>query len=331
MCSKTQMGAEMTSKIIGTGSYLPSHVVTNDDLAKVVDTDDEWISSRTGIKERRIVDNENEETAYLASMAAKAAIEDAGISPEEIDLILLATMSPDQVLPNVACEVQEAVGAIHAVGMDLNAACSGFVFALNTAHAYITSGIYKNILVIGAETVSKTIDWADRSTCVLFGDGAGAVVVTASESGSYEMVMGADGRKKDALTCKSRPMNNLFLKNSDLEYIKMEGQEVFKFAVKTVPECIIQVMEKAKVTTEDIKFFVLHQANQRILSSVAKRLKVSMDKIPMNVDRYGNTSSASIPILLDELNKKGLLQEGDKLVLSGFGGGLTWGATLIEW
>lgn len=331
MCVETQMGAEMTSKIIGTGSYLPSRVVTNDDLAKVVDTDDEWISSRTGIKERRIVDNENEETAYLASMAAKAAIEDAGISPEEIDLILLATMSPDQVLPNVACEVQEAIGAVHAVGMDLNAACSGFVFALNTAHAYISSGLYKNILVIGAETVSKAIDWEDRSTCVLFGDGAGAVVVTASETGSYEMVMGADGTKKDALTCKCRPMNNLFLKGSELEYIKMAGQEVFKFAVKTVPECVTQVMEKANVTAEDIKFFVLHQANQRILSSVAKRLNVSMDKVPMNVEKYGNTSSASIPILLDELNKKGLLQKGDKLVLSGFGGGLTWGASLIEW
>lgn len=321
----------MTSKIIGTGSYLPSHVVTNDDLAKIVDTDDEWISSRTGIKERRIVDNEKEETAYLASMAAKAAVEDAGISPEEIDLILVATMSPEQVLPNVACEVQAAIGAVHAVGMDLNAACSGFVFALNTAHTYISSGIYKNILVIGAETVSKTIDWSDRSTCVLFGDGAGAVVVTASETGSYEMVMGSDGKKKEALTCKSRPMNNLFVKNSELEYIKMEGQEVFKFAVKTVPECVLQVLNKAEVSVEDIKFFVLHQANQRILSSVAKRLNVSLDKIPMNVERYGNTSSASIPILLDELNKKGLLQEGDKLVLSGFGGGLTWGASLIEW
>ena len=321
----------MTSKIIGTGSYLPTRVVTNDDLAKVVDTDDEWISSRTGIKERRIVDNDKEETAYLASMAAKAALEDAGMTPEEIDLILLATMSPSQVLPNVACEVQEAIGAVNAVGMDLNAACSGFVFALNTAQAYIMAGIYKNILVVGAETVSKTVDWTDRGTCVLFGDGAGAVVVTASENGIYEMVMGADGTKKDALTCQSRPMNNLFLTDSKLEYIKMEGQEVFKFAVKKVPECVTEVMEKAKVTAEDIKFFVLHQANERILSSVSKRLNVSMDKIPMNLDRYGNTSSASVPILLDELNKKGLLQRGDKIVLSGFGGGLTWGASLIEW
>lgn len=325
------MDIKMAARIIGTGSYVPENILTNDGMSKLVETSDEWISSRTGIRERRITMGES--TSDLAIHAAKAAIEDAGISPEEIDLIIVATMTPDACLPNVACIVEEAVGANHALCFDMNAACTGFVYGLNTVAAYIDSGLAKMALLIGAETVSGVLDWNDRSTCVLFGDGAGAVIVKKSlRRGFIGSYMDSDASKKEALLCHGRQVKNPYIEeDKEISYIKMNGQEVFKFAITKVPECICRLLNKTHTRMEEIKYFVLHQANRRIITSVARRLKLEEEKFPVNVDRYGNTSAASIPILLDELNQNGQLKKGDKLILSGFGGGLTWAAVLIEW
>ena len=319
-----------TIRIVGTGSCLPKQVVTNDDLSKIMDTSDEWISSRTGIKERHLVVNET--TAKMSAEAAKQALLEAGMKAEELDLIILGTVSGDHVTPSTACEVQSKIGAVNAVAFDINAACSGFMFAMNTAYAYIQSGIYQNALIIGAETLSKIMDWTDRSTCVLFGDGAGAAVVKADEKGLIRFVQNSDGAKGMVLACQNRLNNNPLVENSkDLHYVDMDGQEVYKFAVSTVPASINQVLEEAGLTVSDIKYFLLHQANMRIIQSVAKRLKADLDKFPTTLEHYANTSAASVPILLDEVNKKGLLQKGDKLVLAGFGGGLTWSAAVLEW
>lgn len=336
-------------KILGSGHYAPHTTVTNDDLSKIVDTNDEWISSRTGIKSRHISDGE--EASDLAAKAATLALKDASLSPEDIDMILLATMTPDAMLPNCACTVAHKIGAINATGFDINAACSGFLFALNTANAYLVSGMYKKILVIGTETLSKVVDWTDRSTCVLFGDGAGAMIVSADESKAFYSVSGSDGSKGSVLTAGATPLRNMLTssvdKNSDDKdthieasddntpsnknnFMQMDGQEVFKFAVTKVPECIKQVLDKAGKSTDDVDLFILHQANVRIISSVAKRLKVTEDNFPINLDRYGNTSAATIPILFDELKKSGRLDGVKNVVMSGFGGGLTWGATYIE-
>lgn len=320
----------MTTRIIGTGSYVPEQIVTNDDLAKIVETNDEWIRSRTGIGERRIATEDS--TSDMAARAARRAMESAGIGPEEIDLILLATSSPDYCFPNGACEVQGKIGAVNAACYDISAACTGFVFALNTAHAFISSGIYKTVLVIGADVLSKLIDWKDRGTCVLFGDGAGAVVVQASETGILGVNMHSDGTKGGVLTCGSRTNGNFLLgKKPELGYMAMDGQEVFKFAVKKVPECINELLSDTGVSADEIRYFVIHQANYRIIESIAKRLKVSLDRFPVNMEHYGNTSGASVPLLLDEINQKGMLRPGDKIVFSGFGAGLTWGAALLEW
>lgn len=320
----------MTARIIGTGSAVPEQIVTNEDLSKIVETSDEWISSRSGIKERRVAKEET--TTSLAILAGKRALENAGVTAEEIEVIIVATCTPDYFFPNTACQVQEAIGAKHAVAFDLSAACSGFLFALSTVQAYIKGGIYQKALIIGAETMSKMIDWSDRSTCVLFGDGAGAAVVSAEETGVLELVQKSDGTGKGVLSCKARETRNLLNHESETkEYLYMEGQPVFKFAVKTVPECVEEVLKKAEVKKEEIRYYILHQANSRIIQSVAKRLKEPEEKFPMNLSLYGNTSAASIPILLDEMNRNGMLNRGDKLVLSGFGAGLTWGAVLLEW
>lgn len=320
----------MTARIIGTGSAVPEQIVTNEDLSKIVETSDEWISSRSGIKERRVAKEEN--TTSLAILAGKRALENAGVTAEEIEVIIVATCTPDYFFPNTACQVQEAIGAKHAVAFDLSAACSGFLFALSTAQAYIKGGIYQKALIIGAETMSKMIDWSDRSTCVLFGDGAGAAVVSAEETGVLELVQKSNGAGKGVLSCKARETRNLLNHESETkEYLYMEGQPVFKFAVKTVPECVEEVLKTAEVKKEEIRYYILHQANSRIIQSVAKRLKEPEEKFPMNLSLYGNTSAASIPILLDEMNRNGMLNRGDKLVLSGFGAGLTWGAVLLEW
>ena len=321
----------MSVRIIGTGSYLPKKVADNNFLSTIVDTDDEWIRQRTGIKERHL-SNGKEGTTYMAAHAAEAALENAGIGADELDLIIVATVSADTYVPSTSCSVQGAIGAIRATCFDINAACSGFLFALHTAHAYICAGIYKNVLLVGVEVLSKLIDWKDRSTCVLFGDGAGAAVVTAADHGREGFVQWSDGAGGEVLTCPGRAVGNPWKENaSETGYIQMSGQEVFRFAVKKVPECIRQVTEKTGTKLETIDWFVLHQANSRIIQSVAKRLGVPEEKFPMNMEQYGNTSAASIPILLDEMNKKGMLQPGQKIILSGFGAGLTWGAAQLEW
>lgn len=320
----------MTIEVIGTGRCLPKKKVTNDFLANIVETTDEWITSRTGIRSRYIA--EEETTTSMAVCAAKQAMEDADVSPEEIDLIITATISPDYAFPSTACMVQIELGAANAVAMDLSAACSGFIFAMNTAYAYISAGIYKTALLIGAETLSRHVDWSDRSTCVLFGDGAGAAVVRSSETGLIALEQGSDGAKGMVLNCAYPPISNPLKETMrTVGFMKMDGQEVFKFAVKKVPECIQTLLEKQNMVPEDVDCYILHQANIRIIQSISKRLQVSIDKFPSNLEYYGNTSAASIPILLDELYRNKQIKKGNKLLLAGFGGGLTWGACLLEW
>lgn len=320
----------MTIRIIGTGSYLPENIVTNDDLSKIMDTSDEWIASRTGIRARHLAKEET--TAQMSAEAAKQALNEAGMKAEDLDLIIVGTLSGDYVTPSTACEVQSMIGAEKAVAFDVNAACSGFMFAMNTAYAFIQSGIYRNALIIGAETLSKLMDWNDRSTCVLFGDGAGAAVVTADEKGVLGFVQGSDGAKGMVLACKNRLNNNPLVKNPvEPDYVFMDGQEVYKFAVSKVPASINEALAAAGLEVSDIKYFLLHQANIRIIQSVAKRLKADISKFPTTLEHCGNISAGSVPILLDEVNKKGMLQRGDKLVMAGFGAGLTWSASVIEW
>ena len=320
----------MTTKIIGIGSYVPDTVVTNQDLMKFLDTDDAWIRERTGICERRV--SKDMGTCGLAIEAAKRAIDDAGIDPKEIDLIVLATSSGDRAFPAAAMDVQAAIEAVNAVGFDITAACSGFIFGLHIAHSFFAAGIYKTALIIGAEPLRKVVDWTDLGTCILFGDGAGAAVVRASETGIIRTLMGSDGTKGWTLECQARNLGNCVNGiKPELGFMKMDGKEVFKFAVRKVPEIVAQILEDAQMDPEEIKYFVLHQANFRILEAASRRLKVPMDRIPVNIDRYGNTSAASVPILLDELKRDGKLERGDKLVLAGFGSGMTWGATLLEW
>jgi len=320
----------MSVKILGTGSFLPENVVTNDFLSTIMDTSDEWISSRTGIKARHLAKTES--TTEMAVKAAESALLDAGMQASEMDLIIVGTVTGDAITPSTACEVQAWIGAEAAVAFDMNAACSGFIFAMHTAYAYLQSGIYKKALIIGAEILSKIMDWDDRSTCVLFGDGAGAAVVGIGQGGILGFEQGSDGVRGRVLSCKSRVNNNPLIQNENvIDYVHMDGQEVYKFAVTTVPASIERVLEKTQTDVEEIKYFLLHQANIRIIQSVAKRLHAPMEKFPISLDHCGNISAASIPILLDEVNKKGMLNPGDKIVLSGFGGGLTWGTCILEW
>lgn len=323
----------MTTRIIGTGSYLPERSVSNQELAQLVETSDEWIRTRTGIGERRIAVNEG--TSEMAAKAAKRALEQAGVDPEELDIIILATSSPDEYFPSGACQVQKAIGADRAAAFDISAACSGFLFALNAVHSFLKAGIYRTGLVIGADAMSKLTDWTDRSTCILFGDGAGAAVVRAEETGIKGMVMGSDGGRGDVLTCKARDCKNFLTERrkdgQETGYIKMDGQEVFKFAVKKVPETVQELLKAQQMELSEVRYLFLHQANYRICEGIARRLNISMDQIPVNIGSYGNTSGASVPILLDEWNRQGKLKRGDNIILAGFGAGLTWGATLLEW
>ena len=320
----------MTARIIGTGSCLPEAIVTNDYLSTIMDTSDEWISSRTGIKERHLVKEET--TASLSLEAGRRALAEAGVAPEELDMIIVGTLAGDYITPSTACEVQAGLGAVNAVAFDINAACAGFLFSLHTVNAYIQCGMCRTALLIGAETLSRIMDWGDRSTCVLFGDGAGAAVVQAQEGGLIAYDQGSDGEKGKYLACRNRTNNNpLVQTEKNYSYTQMDGQEVYKFAVTYVPNSIHKVLEKAGLQPEDIKYYLLHQANLRIIQAVAKRLKISLDRFPISLDHCGNVSAASVPILLDDVNRKGMLQKGDKIILSGFGGGLTWGTCLIEW
>lgn len=320
----------ITTRISGTGSALPVYKMTNDELAGFVETSDEWISSRTGIRERRLISGE-EDGVFLAAEAGKNALENAGVKPEEIQLVLVATSSTGSYFPSIGCQVSAQLGIGAAAAMDLSAACSGFIFALNTAHAYIKSGIYEKILVIGVDTLSKVVDWNDRSTCVLFGDGAGACVVEKAEEGIMGISQHSDGVKGSVLVGTAPKLKTPVAEAEPGTPVYMDGQAVFKFAVKTVPECIGELLEKTGTDIQDVKYFVLHQANSRIIQSVAKRLKAPEEKFPMNIDKYGNTSAATVPILLDEMNREGMLERGDLIVMSGFGAGLTWGGTILKW
>lgn len=322
-----------TSRIIETGSYLPEQVISNDDLARIVDTSDEWISSRTGIRERRITSGEN--TSDISAKAARQIIERAGISPLDIELLIVGTCSADYSVPSAACMVQKAVGADNAIAFDLTAACSGFMFGLSVADKYIRSGVCGNALVIGAEVLSKMVDWSDRSTCVLFGDGAaGAYLKKTDEAGIICEEIGSSGRSYEALTAGYIPAANAFndvAPAAGFDMVKMDGREIFKFATKKVSKSILQLLEKADVQAEDIKYVVPHQANARIIEVVAKKVGMPFEKFYLNMDRTANTSAASIPLALHEMNERGMLERGDKIILTGFGGGLTWGTMLIEW
>ena len=320
----------MGTRIIGTGSALPDLTIHNKQLETILDTTDEWIRSRTGIEERHIAVKET--TTSLAVLAARAAMEKAGVSGEDIDLIIVGTVSGDMCFPSTACQVQEAVSAVHATAFDINAACAGFLFGLSIADAYFGSGRAKTALIIGAEVLSKMMDWNDRGTCVLFGDGAGAAVVKKDDGGILSLVQGSDGSRGMALTCRNREVNNPFVQGSrDTDYTSMDGQAVFRFAVKTVPEAVKQALAQAECPPEEIKYFLLHQANIRIIEAVAKKLAQPIEKFPTNLQKCGNISAASVPVLLDHVNSSGMLKKGDKLVLAGFGAGLTWGAAVIVW
>lgn len=320
----------MTAEIIGTGSALPALTVTNRQLEEITDTTDEWIKSRTGIESRHIAVEET--TTLLAVQAARAALESAGMLAEELDLIIVGTVSGDLCFPSTACQIQKAVGAGNAVAFDINAACAGFLFGLSVAEAYFRGGMARTALIVGAEVLSKMMDWNDRSTCVLFGDGAGAVVARSSDRGLLSLVQGSDGSRGVALVCHNRLVNNPFVTNPvTLDYAQMDGQAVFRFAVRTVPDAVLKALEQAKINSSQIKYFLLHQANIRIIEAVAKKLGQPMEKFPTNLQKYGNISAASVPVLLDDVCKSGKLQKGDKVVLAGFGAGLTWGAAVLEW
>ena len=323
----------MVGKVCGTGSYVPAHVMTNDDLSRIVDTNDERIRERTGIGRRHVIREET--TSYMAGRAAQKALEQSGIDPEEIDMILLATSSSETVYPCAACEVQKMIGAKYAAGYDLNAACTGFVLAFNAAQAYISAGFCRTVMVIGAESMSNMVDWTDRSTCILFGDGAGALILRAEKGTPVHMAAHSDGVKGPALTGFSRHRKGWEKELEDgavkESFIHMDGQAVFKFAVRKVPEIIEEVLEKSGTGLDEIDYFVLHQANRRIIEAVAKRLKTDISRFPMNLEEYANTSAATVPILLDEMNRKGMFHEGQKLIMAGFGAGLTWAGCLFEW
>ena len=321
------------SRIVGMGYYAPEKIYDNAYFETIVETNDEWITQRTGIKERHIC-AENEYTSDLATVAAKRALEDAGISASEIELIIVTTVTPDYFTPSTACVVQKNIGAENAAAFDLNAACSGFVTALTVAKQFLDNGVYKKVLVVSADALSRATDYKDRGTCVLFGDGAGAVVLSSEDGGIITTWIGAKGEGGDKLTSLAYRDNEEELEKR-VSHVKnsiwMAGSEVMKFAVKIMSDATIKVVEDAGLTINDIDIIIPHQANRRIVDSAAKRIGVDSDKVFVNLHRYGNTSGASIPMALCEARDEGRLKKGDKAVLVGFGGGLTWGAALIEY
>lgn len=326
----------MNVRIAGTGSSLPAKVLTNADLVKMVDTSDEWIISRTGIRERRIA-GEGEFTSTFAAQAGKRALSMAGVSAEELDVIILGTITPDFPFPSTACIVQDMLGATNATVFDLSAACSGFIFGLSIAEKYIRCGAANKILVIGAEVLSRIVDWRDRNTCVLFGDGAGAVVLESSapdhsllsthtfSNGSYWNLLYQPG------SGSRNPATDTRTIEQGLIYLTMEGNDVFKHAVRAMEEAAVAALEAHGLNASDVSLLIPHQANQRIIDATAKRLGVSPDKLFINLQHYGNTSSASIPIALDEACRQGRLHSGDLILLDAFGGGFTYGSALIRW
>ncbi|MEH7375309.1 MULTISPECIES: beta-ketoacyl-ACP synthase III [Bacillaceae] len=308
----------MKAGIVGIGRYLPEKIVTNKDLEKIMDTSDEWIRTMTGIEERRIA-TDDVNTSDMAFEAAKKAIQDAGITAEEIDLILVATVTPDTPFPSVACRIQERLGAKKAAAMDVSAACAGFMYGIVTAKQFIETEVYKYVLVVGVEKLSKVTDWSDRNTAVLFGDGAGATIIgpVSENRGILSFELGADGTGSKHLYQD--------------EYIIMNGREVFKFAVRQMGESCINVLEKAGLTKDDVDFLIPHQANIRIMEASRQRLDLPVEKMSKTINKYGNTSAASIPISIVEDLEEGRIKDDDLIVMVGFGGGLTWGAIAIRW
>lgn len=325
----------MKAKIVSTGSYVPEKILTNFDLEKMVDTSDEWITERTGIKERRIAAPE-QATSDLAYEASIKALKKANLKPEDIDLIVVATVTPDMLVPSAACILQMKLGATGAVAFDINGACTGFIYALSVAEKFIKTGASKRALVVGAETLSRFTDWTDRSICVLLADGAGAVVLEATEDNSGIQVIDifSDGTMWDFIHMPAggskMPVTEDVIKQR-LNFIKMRGNETFKVAVKTLEDVVDATLKKAGMNSSELALLVPHQANIRIIQAMAKRLDLPMQKVMVNIDKYGNTSAASIPIALDEANEEGRIKRGDYIMLAAFGAGLTWGAALIKW
>lgn len=325
----------LKSKITGTGSFVPETILSNFDLEKKVDTSDAWIIERTGIRERRIV-NGTESTSDLCAEAAKRALRMSGLKPRQIDLIIVATMSGDMPMPSTASILQRKLGALNAGAFDLNAACSGFLYGLSVANKFVKSGSFKKVLLIGAEVLSKFIDWQDRTTCVLFGDGAGAVVLepTRGRSGILSTHLYSDGNMWDYICIPGggsrNPPSEETLKDR-MHYIKMKGNETFKVAVRTLEKLVLDTLKKNKIRPSDLAMLIPHQANMRIITATANRLKLPMDRVAVNLDRFGNTSSASIPMALDEVVRTKRIKKGDYILLEAFGGGLTWASALIKW
>ncbi len=326
---------KVKAKIIGTGSYLPEKVLTNQDLEKMVDTSDEWIVTRTGMKERRIA-KEGEYTSDMGASAARKAIQKAGVKPDEIDFILVATLTPDYIFPSTACLIQNALGAKRASGADIQAACSGFLYLLNIAKSFVESGIYKNVLVIASEKLSAITDYKDRSTCILFGDGAAACVVSSEGDGlEIESIeLGADGEQADLIILPAggsrQPASQMSVENGD-HFIKMAGNEVFKHAVRRMEAACKDCLEKVGLSEKQISWLIPHQANLRIIDAMAKRFEhLPSDRIFKTVQKYGNTSASSVGIALDELLQTAPLQSGERILLTAFGAGLTWGAGILR-
>jgi 3-oxoacyl-[acyl-carrier-protein] synthase-3 len=323
------------SRIISTGSYLPEKVLTNFDLEKVVDTSDEWITERTGIKERRIAD-EGQAASDLAYEASRVALERAGLKADAIDLIIVATVTGDMPFPSTACFLQDKLGALNAVGFDINATCSGFLYSLYIADSLIKSNMYKKVLVVGAEILSRITDWDDRNTCILFGDGAGAAILepTEEDRGIFSMHINSDGRMWELLHLPGGGSKNPVSMDTfkkKLHYIKMKGNETFKVAVRTLEDLVVKTLEESKLGSSQLSLLIPHQANLRIIQATADRIGIPMDKVIVNLDRYGNTSAASIPIALDEAIRDGRVKDGDYILLEAFGGGFTWASVLIKW
>jgi len=318
------------SRILGTGSYLPEKVLTNADLEKMVDTTDQWIVERTGIRERRIA-ADNETTCDLAEKASRQAIAAAGLNPGDIDLIVVGTTTPDRVFPSTACLLQDRLGIHGCAAFDVQAVCTGFVYALAIADKFIRTGAAKNALVVGAETLSRIIDWTDRSTCVLFGDGAGAVVIGQSdEPGIVSTHLHADGQYKDLLTVPAGISQGYDRVRNSEAHLNMEGSEVFKVAVNTLGRIVDETLEANQLKKSDIQWLVPHQANIRIIAATAKKLGMSMDHVVLTVERHGNTSAASIPLAFDEAVRSGRIKRGETVLMEAFGGGFTWGSVLLK-
>ncbi|MCB4755713.1 MAG: ketoacyl-ACP synthase III [Elusimicrobia bacterium] len=327
-------------RITGTGSALPDKVLTNDELAKLVDTSDEWITTRTGIKERRVA-GETTATSDLSTIAAKRALDAAQLSPKELDIIIVATCTPDHLFPSVGCLLQNALGAPQAAAFDLSAACSGFIYALATGLSFIESGRYKNALIVGADILSKFTNWKDRATCVLFGDGAGAVILEKkkqpSSSSNHTLIaldLGADGSQADILKIPGGGSRYPITEgsfNNHPPFIFMNGREVYKHAVKRMIETAVRALEKAGKKPNDLALLIPHQANLRIIESIAKRMRLPMEKVFLNIHKYGNMSAATTAVALDEAARSGRLKSGDLVELIAFGAGFTWGAAVIQW